>query len=58
MQSLLKGVEYHPVGALDLCIGPRVGNRDIPDIDPAVLTVLIGLVVVVAGTQVCDYAVG
>jgi hypothetical protein len=54
VQSLLEGVEYHPVGALYLSVGPRVGDSDIPDVDPAVLTVLPELVVVEVGTQVCD----
>jgi hypothetical protein len=26
VQSLLESVEYHPIGTLDLSIGPRMGN--------------------------------
>jgi hypothetical protein len=35
-----------------------MGNRDIPDVDPAVLVVLLELVVVEVGAQVCDDAMG
>jgi hypothetical protein len=58
VQSLLESVEYHPIGALDLSVGPWMGDRDIPDINPVVLEVLLELVVIVVGTQVCDDAVG
>jgi hypothetical protein len=58
VQSLLESVKYHPIGALDLSIGPRMGNRDILDVDPAVLAVLPELVIVDVGAQVCDDAVG
>jgi hypothetical protein len=58
VQSLLESVEYHPVSALDLSIGPRMGDWDISDVDPAVLAVLLELVIVEVGAQVCDDAVG
>jgi hypothetical protein len=58
MQSLLEGVEYHPVGTLDLFVGPGMGALDILNVDPAVLILLPELVVVEVGTQVCDDAVG
>jgi hypothetical protein len=58
VQSLLESVEYHPVGALDLSIGPRMGNLDTSDVDPAVLAVLPELVIVEVGAQVCDDAMG
>jgi hypothetical protein len=58
VQSLLESVVYHPVGVLDLSIGPRMGNRDISDVDPAVLAVLPEVVIVEVGSQVCDDAVG
>jgi hypothetical protein len=58
VQSLLESVKYHPIGALDLSVGPWMGDRDIPDVDPTVLAVLPELVVVEVGTQVCDDAVG
>jgi hypothetical protein len=40
VQSLLESVENHPIGALDLSVGPWMGDRDVPDVDPAVLAVL------------------
>jgi hypothetical protein len=58
VQSLLESVEYHPVGMLDLSISPWMGDRDIPDVDPAVLAVLPKLVIVEVGAQVCDDAMG
>jgi hypothetical protein len=58
VQSLLESVEYHPIGALDLSVGPRMGNLDISDVDPSVLAVLPELVIVEVGAQVCDDAVG
>jgi hypothetical protein len=58
VQSLLESVEYHPIGTLDLSIGPKMGNRDISDVDPTVLAVLSELVIVEVGAQVCDDAVG
>jgi hypothetical protein len=57
MQSLLNGIEDHPVGVLDLSVGPRVGDLDMPNVDPAILIVLPKLVIVEVGTQVCDDAV-
>jgi hypothetical protein len=35
-----------------------MGNRDMSDVDPAVLAVLPELVVVEVGAQVCDDAMG
>jgi hypothetical protein len=35
-----------------------MSDRDIPDVDPAVLVVLPELVVVEVGPQVCDDAMG
>jgi hypothetical protein len=58
VQSLLESVEYHPIGTLDLSTGPRMGNWDISDVDPAVLTVLPELVILEVGAQVCDDVVG
>jgi hypothetical protein len=58
VQPLLESVEYHPVGTLDLSIGPWMGDRDISDVDPAVLAVLPELVIVEVGAQVCDDAMG
>jgi hypothetical protein len=58
VQSLLQSVEYNPIGTFDLSVGPRMGNSDIPDVDPAVLAVFPKLVIVEVGTQVCDDAVG
>jgi hypothetical protein len=58
VQPLLESVEYHPVGTLDLSIGPWMGDRDISDVDPAVLAVLPELVIVEVGVQVCDDAMG
>jgi hypothetical protein len=58
VQSLLESVEYHPVGTLDLTISPRMGDRDISDVDPIVLAVLPELVIVELGAQVCDDAMG
>jgi hypothetical protein len=58
VQSLLESVKYHPIGTLDLSIGPWMGDCDILDVNPAVLAVLPELVVVEVGTQVCDDAVG
>jgi hypothetical protein len=42
----------------DLSVGPRMGDSDIPDVDPAILAVFPKLVIVEVGTQVCDDAVG
>ena len=58
MQPFLESVEYHPVGALNLAIGPRVSDGDIPNIDPAGLAVLPELVAIEVGAQICDDAVG
>jgi hypothetical protein len=58
VQPILESVVHHPIGALDLSIGPRMGNRDISYVDPAVLAVLPELVIVEVGAQVCDDAVG
>jgi hypothetical protein len=58
VQSLLGSVEYHPIGALDLSVGPWMGDGDIPDVNPDVLAILLELVIVDVGTQVCDDAVG
>jgi hypothetical protein len=35
-----------------------MGDRDVPDVDPAVLAVLPELVIVEIGAQVCDDAMG
>ena len=58
MQALVEGVEYHPIGTLNLAVGPRVSNRDVPDVDPAILAVFPELVIVEIETQVCDETVG
>jgi hypothetical protein len=58
VQSLLESVEYHPIGALDLSICPKMGNGDISVVDTFVLTVLPELVIVEVGAQVYDDAVG
>jgi hypothetical protein len=58
VQPLLQGVKYHLVGVLNLTIAPRVSDGDVPNIDPAVLTVTPEPVVVAIGTQVCDDAIG
>ena len=43
---------------LNLTVGPRVSDGDVPSINPTVLAVLPELVVVEIGTQVCDDAIG
>jgi hypothetical protein len=58
VQSLLESVKYHPIDALDLSVGPWMGDGDIPGVDPTVLAVLLELVIVEVGAQVCDDAMG
>jgi hypothetical protein len=43
---------------LDLSIGPWMSDGDIPDVDPTGLAILLELVVVKVGPQVCDDAMG
>jgi hypothetical protein len=57
MRELLEGVEYYPVSALHLAIIMRLSDRDIPNVDPTILTVLPKLVIVEVMTQVCDDAI-
>ena len=54
MQALLEGVEYHPIGMLNLAISPWMSDRDVPDIDPAVFIITLESMVVEVGTQICD----
>jgi hypothetical protein len=58
MSSLLEGVEYHPIGTLDVSVGLWMGDGNIPDVNPAVLAIFPKLVVVEVGPQVCDDAMG
>jgi hypothetical protein len=57
MRELFEGVEYYPVSALHLAIIMRLSDRDIPNVDPTILTVLPKLVIVEVMTQVCDDAI-
>jgi hypothetical protein len=58
VQSFLESVDYNPIGAIDLSVGPWMGDGNVPDVDPAVLAVLPELVIIEVGAQVCDGAMG
>ena len=54
----LRTVYYHAVGMLNLAVGPRVSDGDIPDVDATSFTEFTELIGGKVGTQVCDNAVG
>jgi hypothetical protein len=52
VQLLIESIEYHPIDALNLSVGPWMGDGDISDVSLAVLAVLPKLVIVEVGAQV------
>jgi hypothetical protein len=58
VQSLFKGIEYHPICEQHLTVDTRVSDGDILDVNTVVLAVLPKLVIVDVRTQVCEDAMG